>query len=158
MKNNLLLKIIVVLMISILLIGVYPSSGKFDNSIDRLWYEVSNRYEIMAMRKKEYLNWRYCARSDEQYEVFVARLDDNIVGYIVCAIKDVKGGKHGYIADILTNSDRVFKILIEYSLEYLTHKNVDMIKLWIPPALTGLSVVGKIGFIPSPNIVPLTCL
>ncbi|MCK4444223.1 MAG: GNAT family N-acetyltransferase [Thermoplasmata archaeon] len=130
----------------------------FDSSINRLWHEVSNRYEIMAVREEEYLNWRYCMRSDKPYETFAAMSGGTIMGYVVCAEEETGQGKCGYIVDILVSSDEILRVLTQFCLGRFATRNVDIVKFWAPPAFAGLGMFRRQGFFPSPNALKLIAL
>src|SRR3990170_4537340 len=66
----------------------------FDDRIDDLWQRVSSSHQIMVVRKKEYLNWRYSPPGVD-YCRYLAEKDGEVWGYLVlrCAQQgDIKVG------------------------------------------------------------------
>lgn len=100
----------------------------FDNRIDKLWKEISDKYKITTIRNKDFLNWRYIKTPDVTYTIFIAEENDKLQGYIVVRCVDEKGVKIGYIYDIFTPKDRpeIAYALIKKSIEFFKSKNTDM--------------------------------
>jgi len=54
----------------------------FNDQFDELWTRVFNQSQIMVVRNKDYLNWRYGC-PDRNYSIFAAKKEQQILGYIV---------------------------------------------------------------------------
>lgn len=120
----------------------------FDNRFNRLWHRVSKRHEIIVVRDREYLEWRYSRRSDKEYVVFVAETDEDIAGYIIVAKEKHNGSYVGKILDILSERDEVLQMLLQYGIEYLLQEEVGYIGVWAP-ACFSRRILGRTGFLPS---------
>ena len=104
--------------------------NSFDNRFDDFWKTVSNEYQIITVRNKDYLNWRYVKVPDISYTIFAAEENNKICGYIVlrCVDED-KNLKSGSIFDILVSSDRpeIASLLISKAIDFFKKENVDYI-------------------------------
>ena len=100
----------------------------FDDRIDELWKEISDKYEITTIRSKDFLNWRYIKTPDVKYTIYIAEQNDNLQGYVVLRCFDENEVKIGYIYDIFTPKDRheIAYSLIKKSMEFFKSKNADL--------------------------------
>ena len=105
----------------------------FSNDINKVWLHEKHKYDCAIDRNDEYLNWRFVDNPDK-YNIFIAKKNDSICGYVVLKSGFWSGLKVGYIADILTIDDGshdVFDALLEHSIDYYKKMNFDMISSWI---------------------------
>lgn len=75
--------------------------GELDDEYDLFWQQVKTKYELMLVRNRAFLQWRFLDIPIRTYEVLSARQGDEIAGYIVLRQTDVRGTKTGLIADFL---------------------------------------------------------
>jgi hypothetical protein len=101
----------------------------FDDRINEFWNEISNDYNIIRIRDKEYLNWRYVDVPNADYTIYVAEEEDEICGYIVLGCRNDDSLTLGYIYDIiaLTGREDIIQCLIAKAVEYFSAKGVDAI-------------------------------
>jgi len=59
------------------------------------------------------------------------------------------------VADVLTESPKVFRLLIQTSVQALIQKGVDAVTFWIPPDSSYQGILRLMGFLPSPTKVRL---
>lgn len=105
----------------------------FDERFDILWAKVKKQHEIIGVRDRRYLNWRY-KKPGKNYEIIVAEKDNEILGHIVTSTKNTEGASEGYIVDMLSTGDeRVDSTLINKALFVLASKNVDFVLCWMLP-------------------------
>jgi len=102
----------------------------FDDEINDFWYKISDDYNIIVVRDKDYLNWRYVNVPDKKYIIFLAKENDEICGYIIirCESQEIKD-KYGSIYDIVTlknRSDIVYSLLGK-AIEYFVSEDADFI-------------------------------
>ena len=139
-KNKFLLKIYT--LIGYLFINIFYKTKKppevdgltitkissFDDRINGFWKNISNEHEIIVIRDKEYLNWRYVDVPNVEYTIYLAEEGGEICGYIVlrCAKQDQLSG---HIIDIIAPLDRpeVFHSLLSKAIEYFKEEGVDVI-------------------------------
>ncbi len=105
--------------------------GRLDDHITELWEKVSHDHDIILVRDKRYLNWRYAEKPDSDYRIYVAYRDGVIAGYLVLTSKEYFFIKKGYIVDILADSPEAFRCLIGKAIEYFTEENVDVGICWL---------------------------
>jgi len=120
----------------------------FEKSINDFWQKASLQKEIMVVRDMEYLNWRYFEKPGEDYRVFVAKRDEDIVGYMVLKLENIDPTR-GVIVDLftLTNNDIVIKELIRKSIAYFKENGVLIISCFMLPDTQCYQILKKLGFI-----------
>lgn len=121
----------------------------FDDRIDDLWKRVSHDYEIITVRNKEYLNWRYTQVPGAKYEIYIAEKDGQVCGYIV--LRAVKEGSlvKGYIFDllILSNREDVAHCLLSKAIQYFKHQKADFIYCKMMVGKRLLNIFRRAGFL-----------
>jgi len=130
----------------------------FPEDIDRLWERVSSNYDVMLVRNRDYLEWRF-VNSPGDYVIFVARgPEGETAGYLVARIADENDRRVGYIADFLSLEDNhiIFKELFYSLLEVLGAKEVDIISTWAMKGSFYYKALVRLGFLPWTKI-PLIC-
>jgi len=91
----------------------------FDERFDEFWPTISNQSNIMLVRNRGYLNWRYCSPQVE-FSIFTAEKDRKICGYIVVQHKSQNGMKISNIFDVVAQSEEI--------LHWLIFKAIDITK------------------------------
>lgn len=101
----------------------------FDDRINDLWKKISNDYEIIVVRDKEYLNWRYVNIPDMNYTIYLAEEGEEICGYVVLRCVKEEGLASGYIFDIIAplNRTEVIHCLLSKAIKYFEEEKVDVI-------------------------------
>jgi GNAT superfamily N-acetyltransferase len=101
----------------------------FDERINGLWEKVSNDYEIMVVRDKEYLNWRYRDIPDLDYAIYVAEREGQILGYTVLRCQEQKRLVFGRIFELVVPSghEEVAQALILKAIEFFKEKKADLV-------------------------------
>ena len=104
---------------------------RFGDQINHFWNKISNSndYNIIRIRDKKYLNWRYVDVPNADYTIYVAEEGGKICGYIVLGCRNENGLTMGYIYDIIALAGRedIIQCLIAKALEYFSAKEVDAI-------------------------------
>ena len=165
-KNKFLLKICTI--IGYLFINMFYKTKKppevngltitkissFDDRINAFWKKTSNDHEIIVVRDKEYLNWRYVDVPDVDYTIYLAEEDGEICGYIVlgCAEQDQLAG---HIIDVIAPLDRpeVIHCLLSKAIEYFKNENADFIFCKMIANERYYKIFRKNGFISSRFII-----
>jgi GNAT superfamily N-acetyltransferase len=75
--------------------------GEFDEGYDRFWEQVKFKYDLMLIRDRAFLQWRFLDIPYRNYQVLSARQGTDILGYIVLREADIRGVMVGLIADFL---------------------------------------------------------
>lgn len=165
-KDNFLLKICTV--IGIIFIGIFYRTKKppeiggltiskivsFDDHINDFWDNISHDQEIITVREKEYLNWRYVNIPDVKYTIYLAEKEEKICGYIVLGCVKIQGLILGCIFDViaLLDQDDVIHCLISKAIEYFEMEKVDIIYCRMIANKQLRKIFRKIGFI-SPHFI-----
>lgn len=102
---------------------------RFDDSVNDLWEKAAAPFEILVVRDKEYLNWRYVENPTEDYVLFVVKRHDETVGYIVLKCENRFGLQIGFIVDMLMIPDEpgIGRGLISEAVEYFRKQHMDMV-------------------------------
>ena len=85
---------------------VHPDDGnitaldRFDTSVDELWESASADFDLIPVRDKAFLNWRYCDRRGGHYMVRTEQDEHGLAGYCVLAF----AGERAYVVDILART------------------------------------------------------
>ena len=106
-------------------------ASSFDESVDRLFAEVSGNDTAMVVRDKQYLNWRY-AEKPVDYKILMARDGDSLAGYVIARVIEFEAGrKYGYLVDILARSGDLTEVLLGAAMQYFADEGVDLVSTWV---------------------------
>jgi len=124
--------------------------SSFDNRFNDFWKKVSKNYKIIVVKDKEYLTWRYIDKPSNNYTVYSAEEEDEILGYIVLESVKTEYLKGGRIMDILTLTGRedVIQSLILKAIAHFKEENADIIHCCISKNNIYYDILKKNGFIP----------
>jgi GNAT superfamily N-acetyltransferase len=66
-------------------VRVAPLEGEFGPEYDALWEKASSKFDFIAERKRDYLQWKYRKPPHVRYDVFEARRapEGELTGYVV---------------------------------------------------------------------------
>ncbi len=130
----------------------------FPNDIDILWEQASKSYDIMLVRTRDYLEWRYVTNPDT-YSILIARNQSGaILGYMVTKTGFAEDIPIEFIVDFLTREDdtNIFRKLLATAMDDACPRKVSVI---IAQAVRGSSyhkVLIRLGFFPYSR-VPMVC-
>ena len=126
--------------------------SSFDESIDDFWLKASELKKIMFIKDMKYLNWRYVEKPGNEYKIFLARRQRDIVGYIVIVLER-KNIIRGSIIDILTlpHEDTVARVLIARAVGYLKDRGAAMISCLMVSDSSYYRILKKFGFVHRPS-------
>ncbi len=119
----------------------------FSEDIDEFWLKASRLKDIIFVRDRKYLNWRYVEKPGNEYVIFQARRQQEIVGFIVLKLEK-KDEKRGFIVDLLTlpDEDSVAKVLITRAVEYCREEDAALLLCLIFRDTMYYRVLRKLGF------------
>jgi len=132
--------------------------SSFPEDIEKLWQRVSHRYDVMLVRDKNYLDWRYIATSN-QYLILIARNEEGETsGYIVARISDIEDRRVGFMVDFISleDSPKVFRRLFFTLLDVFRTNKVDIVSAWAMKGSFYYKNLVNLGFLPWTKI-PLIC-
>jgi hypothetical protein len=126
----------------------------FDERIDSFWEKASKLKNIMVVKDRKYLNWRYVAKPRNKYNIFIAKRQDDIVGYIVFYLE--KNNRYrGLIIDLLTipGEDYVGEALVSNAVARFKAEEASIIYCWMLRDTPYYRIFKKLGFMhrPSPS-------
>lgn len=122
--------------------------SSFDERINEFWARVSGQYEIMVVRNKEYLNWRYAAVLDLDYSIYIAEKGGEICGYLVLRCMQRGHTKVGVIFDIVTQSQQISQCLISRAVEHCEREKADVVYGTMIADRTLIKSFRNSGFVP----------
>ena len=126
----------------------------FPDDIDSLWEQASKSNDVMLMRTKSYLEWRYVTNPDT-YSILIARSRDGaILGYMATKIGVSENIATGFVCDFLTIDDdpNIFKKLLAIAVEEFNRKKVNVIYTWAVKGSHFDKILLKLGFLPRSKI------
>ena len=118
----------------------------FDERVNPLWTNVSKQYDLIVVRDKAYLNWRY-VENPSNYTIYIADGKESLLGYVVLRETIEDGLRRGTIVDIIAYHDKVFENLIQRAIEFFKEKNVDFVQCWLMPNHRYCKILRHMGFI-----------
>jgi predicted N-acetyltransferase YhbS len=107
---------------------------RFDSAFDDFWLERSSDFEIMGVRDSCYLNWRFFQNPMQTYDVFCARRNGKLSGFIVLCMRAESKIRRGYIVDFLVppQDGEVACSLIQRAVSHFHAQKADNITVWLP--------------------------
>lgn len=138
---------------------VVPITG-FDERFNNLWNRVSPRYQVVVLRNKDYLNWRYVGVPDKNYSVLAAQRGDAVAGYLVFSHEEVDQANTATIVDVFTESDDVTQRLIAEAVARCRQDKMDLVYSARMEGTSLATAFRRNGFLPVPftNDIRLTGL
>src|SRR4030042_178440 len=103
----------------------------FPDEVEALWAGNSQSYDVIQVRDKAYLEWRYVTNPGD-YTILVARRAEVVVGYMVAKTRFARSLRLGCVADFLILRDDVdvFRELLIETFERLRRDGVDLVYCW----------------------------
>ncbi len=123
----------------------------FDERFDALWEEARQQYQVMLVRDRAFLQWRFKERPRAEYVVLVAERDGKLLGYVVLREAQMFGLNLGFILDILTANQNVAAALVSEAREYFKKRRVDAIGCLMLEHAEYFKVLRKAGFVIAPK-------
>ena len=123
----------------------------FDDRFNNFWQKVSSDYNMIVVRDKKYLNWRYIDVPNAKYIIYVAETDGEVHGYVILGHAEAKGLTFGYIHDIIAPLDQgnIIQCLISKGVEHFKEEKVSAIFSQMIPNKIYRNAFLKSGFIPN---------
>lgn len=75
----------------------------FDERTDDFCAEASEPFQLIVVRDRRYLNWRYADKRAGKFAIYLAEEADHLIGYVTASVSQGKG----CIADLLVLAERV---------------------------------------------------
>ena len=123
----------------------------FDERFDEFWPRICDQSQIMVMRNRDYLNWRY-STPDANYSVFAAEKDNQICGYLVLHYRIQNSVKRSTIFDVIATSEEIMHCLISKAMEESRQRGMDVVVYSSITNKTYQRILKRNGFMPLPFI------
>jgi hypothetical protein len=128
-------------------IDVVPISD-FDNRVTQLWNEVSSQHDILCVRNKNYLNWRYSSPNVDYFK-YAAQNSEQLFGYVVFEYVVQDKVKICRIFDLIANSEKITLKLLSHVINLCKKDQVDLIYYPLIAKKDYYRILKKVGFISS---------
>ena len=132
-------------------------SGNFDDSFQNLVRKTSKRISIINNRSTEFLNWRYKNHPTQKYQVFILKINRELIGYIITKIHYIDKKKIGIILDYMVDSDYKDKTqlqnLIYKAISNFRENNVSIAIATIGNSLLENQLLRDCGFFNAPSFL-----
>lgn len=125
---------------------------EFDDSIDDFWMRCSEDFDLMFVRDKDFLNWRYCDVRAGYFKIFTANVENKIVGYIVLRVNGYNERYPvGYICDLLSSPYKmqIIDTLLNEAVRFFDEKEVNIVNMLERNTVPYGGILQKYGFVNS---------
>jgi GNAT superfamily N-acetyltransferase len=105
-------------------------AAAFDDRIDDFSHEASQPFDIIVVRSREYMNWRYADHRAGRFTIVFAEHDAQLLGYAVLSAF----GERGNIADLLVRPERpdILEALLQHCVTRLAASGALRVQVWNP--------------------------
>jgi len=131
---------------------------RFDKRIDTLWMDISDQYDFIIERNREYLNWRYGDHRAGNFVLKIVEEAGQILGYSVLNVNGyLPHYPVGFIVDLLTIPDRLdaANMLMRDAIDYFNDIDVNIINYQVIKNHPYERIANKNGFLNSRIKTPL---
>ncbi len=124
--------------------------SSFPDDIDAFWEQAAKKYDIMLVRNKDYLEWRYIENPDTYSMMLATNEAGATVGFIVTKIGAYDDVPAGFIVDFLTFEDNqvIFKKLLLAALKEFHREKVSIVFTWAIRGGFYDKILSRFGFLP----------
>lgn len=125
---------------------------EFDDRIDDFWAEISDFYNFIVFRNRDFLNWRYCDPRGGEFIVKEAVDKGAILGYVVVYINSFRRDYPiGYIVDLLSLPERfdVTEALVAEAMSYFVDNGVNIVNFQVVEGHPHQKILESNGFLNS---------
>lgn len=125
------------------------------NGYDRFWRRVKTKYDLMMVRDRTFLTWRFLDIPTREYQILSARQGDEILGYMVLRQTSVRGTMSGLICDFLVvegeEGSRAGQHLLRAALERLKGAQMPLAGGLVLPHTHEYALMRRAGFLSAPK-------
>jgi len=125
----------------------YRIAETIDERFDRLWDLAKERFTLLGVRDRKYLQWRYFRRPDARFRLLSAEGDDGLEAWVVLNVtQKVDGSRVGYVMDFLYLDPEVMQQLLRRGLDELSRMGADYAEAVAAPGSAGETLLREVGF------------
>jgi predicted N-acetyltransferase YhbS len=129
--------------------------GEFDESYDRFWERIKTKYDLMLVRDRTFLQWRFRDIPYRTYRVLSARQGPDILGYIVLREAEIRDTPCGLIVDFLVvpseQGNEVGLRLLQEATEQFRQAQLPLSGGLMLPHTQEYSIMRRAGYLPCPE-------
>lgn len=133
---------------------IIESKKEFPIEVNKIWGQFSKDILVGIHRDKVYLDWRYIAKPNEDYQILHAYTSKKeYVGFLVYCIKEKHGGKVAYIMEYMYHPkfENEASALLKHASNDCIAQNVDCILSWCMEHSPNYQHYKKLKFIKMPE-------
>ena len=75
--------------------------GDFGPEFDDLWKEIAPTFDMVAVRDRAFLNWRFRDCPNRRYTTLAARRGGRLAGYVIVRAEDSGPFRRGFVVDVM---------------------------------------------------------
>lgn len=128
---------------------------ELDEPYDRFWAKVKAKYDLMVVRDRAFLQWRFCDIPTRDYQILSARRDGELEGYVVLRQAQIRGTRAGMIADLLVlpgaRGDEAGLRLLREALQRFRGDKLAVAGGLVLPHTQEYGVMRRAGFLDAPR-------
>lgn len=104
-------------------------TDKVPDDIEQLWDVVKDDYPFRLISSPDYLRWRFQS-SQDQYQIWVAKENGRLVGYLVTSLKKRNDKIKGYLVDWVfpLETPHIFRALMKQALHWFLQKETNVVE------------------------------
>nr|WP_319395757.1 GNAT family N-acetyltransferase [uncultured Desulfobacter sp.] len=104
-------------------------TNKVPDGIEQLWNTVKDDYPFRLIPDPDYLRWRFQSARDD-YQIWVARENNRLAGYLVTSLKKRNDKIKGYLVDWIFPFDapHIFKVLMKPALHWFLQNDTNVVE------------------------------
>lgn len=127
----------------------------FDESYDHFWNQVKTKYDLMLVRDRAFLQWRFHDIPTRNYQALSARHNGQMLGYAILRQVAVRATMTGIIADFMVlpgeAGDRAGLHLLLAALQRFKQAQVPLAGGLVLPHTQEHAIMRRAGFLSAPR-------
>ncbi len=118
----------------------------FDERLDTFWPRAARPFDLIYVRTKDVMNWRYADARAGNFTITIAEHGEVLLGYVITR----RSRGRGYIADLLALPNRgdVAAALAREALAQLRSQTLECTECWLPARHPYQPLLRDLGFAP----------
>jgi hypothetical protein len=118
---------------------------RFDSRVDDLWQAVSDTFDFVLERRREYMNWRYADSRAGRFKIWVVEAGEDLLGYAVAGLSSGQA----CLADVLARPGRLETVtaLVGTATAWSREEGALRIDWWLPERHPYQDVRRRLGFV-----------
>lgn len=124
---------------------------QLDDTFNCFLERTSSLYEVVGMRDRDYMSWRYLRHPTRTYTIYRAMDKGEMKGFIILRTVDLLGFRTAVIVDFMTFDEDAFASLVDTGTAYGREEGVDLLGIMLSPLHPYYSVLKRYGFLRSPK-------